>query len=287
MAYFEDNTLVHNITVDADIQALIQKIHDGIAAVGLVQTADTGQIDPSRAVNPRTTLTLIGYEIWRFDDALQATQPVFLKVAYYTGNPSTVFVIRLTVGLGSDGSGTLTTPSTEMTGACANNPSGTGYIYIYFYKGAFGIFSTGYTSGADRLNWLWVERLRDPGGAYINALIVGKSQSTNPYVGTQVMTSGVWASDKPLVHTASTVAGVNGHVCPTRMRLADPQPSSPVRVYAGFRSGIVGSGDTGIIPDVEGDIEYLRLPVTFTMQGYSYVGALTLTNENICLPHEA
>lgn len=95
---------------DALFRAWGSAISTNLATVGLVQTADTGQID-------WTSVTLSGggvdgYEIWEFSDALQATAPVFIKIGYGNANLSFVPGVYVQIGTGSDGSGGLTGPQT-------------------------------------------------------------------------------------------------------------------------------------------------------------------------------
>jgi len=98
------------------------------ATVGLVQAPDTGQINWSTVVRPGTN-SLGGYEIWRFNDSQQATAPIFMRVEYRTGTGATVPVVNVTVGTGSNGSGTLTgtalTTSRQINGGTAQ-PGDTG-----------------------------------------------------------------------------------------------------------------------------------------------------------------
>ena len=103
-AYFSSN---------ADFQAWVAGIHAQLLAVGLVNTADTGQINPATVLAPASWNTIQGYEIWRFNDALQSTLPVFIKVEYGSQSnfsPSGQFSpgLAFTVGTGSNGAGTLT-----------------------------------------------------------------------------------------------------------------------------------------------------------------------------------
>lgn len=74
----------------------------GINMVGLVQTADTGQINWVTVTRPGVN-TAAGYEIWRFADST-----LFLKIEYGTGSGAAVPQMWITVGSGSNGSGTLT-----------------------------------------------------------------------------------------------------------------------------------------------------------------------------------
>lgn len=92
---------------DATFRTWGSGISAQFAAMGLVQTADTGQINWATVLRP-ATLTVAGYEIWRFADALQATKPVFIKIEYRIGSVADRPSLILSVGTGSNGAGTLT-----------------------------------------------------------------------------------------------------------------------------------------------------------------------------------
>jgi hypothetical protein len=86
-----------------------------LTSVGLTQTSDTGQINWATNTTYVNTSwnTSYGYEIWSFNDSLQATAPIFIKIEY--GNVSTQSgAVRgdigtwVTVGTGSNGAGTIT-----------------------------------------------------------------------------------------------------------------------------------------------------------------------------------
>lgn len=85
-----------------------------LSGIGLVQTSDTGQINWSTATWPGTNTTAAGYEVWRFDDSLQSSAPIFMKIEYGRGvvNTGSVFMFRVSVASGSNGSGTLTGAAT-------------------------------------------------------------------------------------------------------------------------------------------------------------------------------
>lgn len=92
----------------ADFRINCQFAHDTFA-LGLTQTADTGQINLSTVTAPTGGNQSQGYEIWRFNDTLQATKPVYLKVEYGSGSGSQhQFALWFTIGTGSNGSGTIT-----------------------------------------------------------------------------------------------------------------------------------------------------------------------------------
>lgn len=87
---------------DAGFRAWGSEFSASLAAVGLVQTADTGQINWVTVTRPAIN-TAGGYEIWRFADSTY-----YLKFEYGTGGVLTTPQMWITVGTGSNGSGTLT-----------------------------------------------------------------------------------------------------------------------------------------------------------------------------------
>lgn len=95
---------------DADCRAWAQHIHNTLSNAGWVQTADTGQINLSTFTQPTIANEKRGYEIWRMNDALQATVPVFMRIDYGSSGSANSIGIWMTFGTGSNGSGTITTP---------------------------------------------------------------------------------------------------------------------------------------------------------------------------------
>lgn len=100
--------LVAYLSNDADFRAWGSGLAAQFAAVGLIKTADTGQIDWATVTRPVAVMTNAGYEIWRFNDALQATKPVFIRIDYGTGlaaldRPR----LGMRVGTATDGAGNL------------------------------------------------------------------------------------------------------------------------------------------------------------------------------------
>lgn len=90
----------------ANFQSWAGAIHSAFIAFGWVQTSDTGQTVPSAAVAVPSSTYL--YVIYKANDSLASTQPIYVKFAY--GFSSTSPRIQFTVGLGSNGSGTITSP---------------------------------------------------------------------------------------------------------------------------------------------------------------------------------
>lgn len=97
-----------SVASEAEFRAWGQSMSDAFDAIGLIQTADTGQIDWTTVGIP-TISTVSGYEIRRFDDPAQTNAPIFIKIEWGAGSTLARPVIWITVGTGSNGSGTITT----------------------------------------------------------------------------------------------------------------------------------------------------------------------------------
>lgn len=108
------------------IKAWGSAINAGLSAVGLVQTTDTGQINWSTTtVTATTTNQTLGYEVWRFNDSLQSTAPVFIRLAYgTTPNGATYCALTMSVGTGVDGAGNLTGLISTIRGGNADTAIG-------------------------------------------------------------------------------------------------------------------------------------------------------------------
>lgn len=174
------NDLPAIISNDAQFRAFVQALHDAFAAMGLVQTADTGQINPATVTKPGANFTPAGYEIWRFADTHQAAAPIFFKIEYGTGGGITFPAVWLQVSSGSNGTGSLTgAPSqrrlVRTDGSSTNN-------HLHFFSGeldrftiAWAFFDPTTPPGAvNRVIFISVERevnslgARIADGAYIS-----------------------------------------------------------------------------------------------------------------------
>ena len=102
-------------TSDAVMRAAFKAYSDLLTAVGVIKTADTGQIDLATAVAPGTatanTFVAVGYEVRRLQAA--GRPDILLKFTYgiVASTISTIATyrtsIQVQVGISSDGSGTL------------------------------------------------------------------------------------------------------------------------------------------------------------------------------------
>jgi hypothetical protein len=135
-----------------------------MTAVGFTKTADTGQIDWTTVLKPGAALTIMGYEIRAFSDALQASNPVVVKIEYGSGSTSANNVaINVTVGRESDGAGNLVGEvSYTFAIKCANN---TTTAYDCYVSGASDRIGFAMFSHATYLLSLYIERTKSSAGA--------------------------------------------------------------------------------------------------------------------------
>lgn len=94
-----------NNTTTATFRAWGSTVSAQIGAM-LTRVPQTGDIDWATVTVPGTTTTFAGSEVYRFNDALQSTAPLFLKFEYGTGQ-SFASGLRLTVGKSADGAGNI------------------------------------------------------------------------------------------------------------------------------------------------------------------------------------
>ena len=136
-------------TTTAGFRVWGSEFHAQLVAVGLTLTSDTGQINWTTITIPAIN-TSAGYEIWRFNDTLQATTPVFLKIEFGTAGVATQPAVWITVGNGSNGSGTLTgltSSRSACTYAATSQSTTTNYFSRFVYNPTLGFFGFAWKIG--------------------------------------------------------------------------------------------------------------------------------------------
>ena len=156
----------NNLTV---WKALCQDIHDQIVASGLDVAADTGQLSISGVGSLPSYGTYAGFKMYKFDDAAQATMPIFIKVefgvdsdalhgniGYYSSGSAKTLRIRVTIGTATNGSGTVTgntiqyscphNVTTSSDGTTYNAQASKGFSFIC-YNTTRGFFGLVYQAG--------------------------------------------------------------------------------------------------------------------------------------------
>lgn len=114
-------TQEYDLTFYADtdtlFRAYITAFNNALTALGLVKTTQTGEINLSTVLVPSALNQDRGFQIWRFNDSLQATNPVFIKFTYGSiqavasafsvGQAYYIVRIKIQVATANDGAGTL------------------------------------------------------------------------------------------------------------------------------------------------------------------------------------
>ncbi|MGL4618736.1 MAG: hypothetical protein ACRCZS_06705 [Chroococcidiopsis sp.] len=172
-------TSAADTTTEANFRAWVQGLSDALTFVGIPKTTDTGQLDPLTIPRPTTTNTYTGYELRRFDDALQASAPVFIKIEVGSGGSSNQG-IRLTAGLGTDGAGNITGNASlpKVFGSTNTMPSG---LHTHLVSGANNRIAVclGSTTNSNGI-FFAVERSRDTQGnpTANNIILTGHSSGS-------------------------------------------------------------------------------------------------------------
>ena len=93
---------------DAEFRAWGKAISDALTAIGIPKTGDAGQIDWSSVAAPAAGSTVKGYEIRQFNDTLQASKPILIKLEFGSATSATVPSLWITIGTATDNAGNLT-----------------------------------------------------------------------------------------------------------------------------------------------------------------------------------
>lgn len=176
-------------STNAQQAAWIEDFRQSLIDVGLVQTADSGQFTTGTystvaagTNNAASSFDVDAYLIYRFNDTLQATAPIFIKIEICKGVGAAAVgylpVLRVTVGTGSDGVGNITGPTAQIRN---NNGSTSGAYFLVSAqswasysttKGFFGVVfnPTNFVNSGTQYGCLsfFVERIPDSNGAPTN-----------------------------------------------------------------------------------------------------------------------
>lgn len=180
-------TTIIDHSSDAAFRTWAAEVIAQLLAVGITQTADTGQINTTTVTRPIIN-TMAGYVIMRFNDTAQSTSPIFFKLEFGTSSGAAEPNMILTVGTASNGSGTLTgTTTTRLSVVGGTHASSvTTYVSRFCYNATDGILAMawkiGGVSGTNaNLGAILIARTTDSSGASTtNAYLSLTSNSTTP-----------------------------------------------------------------------------------------------------------
>lgn len=164
-------------TTDAQFRSWGLAFHNSLIAVGLTNTADTGQIDFTTVLIPAPGASG-GYKIYRFNDALQASAPIFIRIDYgIDASGAAVPQMWVQIGTATDGAGTLTGVFSDvlrpMCKAGAIDSLVTPYITYMCYNATVGALTVAWKLGSNGLHatgrgFLAIGRSCDSDGAPTN-----------------------------------------------------------------------------------------------------------------------
>ncbi len=288
MAFFEDNTITHDVTTVGAFRAWASMIAKGLEEVGLVQTADTGQINLVTVELPATS-TFAGYQIWRFNDSQQEAEPIYLKIEYGRGAANARPNLRLQWGRGSNGTGTLTTASVQATQTPTGTPSGNGLIYIAFYKGSFTLVDCALTteanSTAPNLMVFAADRLKNTANETLNAFAASRGPAGEALTSFTVFSSGAWTESAQFLRTSGSETFEN-LVVPGVVQILKPLVSAPLRALCGSVAGVIGASDTGKLSLGGEEVKFKRLAMEKLLTFAGGASGTTAVNHNFLAPNE-
>lgn len=165
-------TVSNRLDTDTATRAWAQAVLDALTTgAGLVQTADTGQLNPATVTAPAAGATL-GYYILRFNDALQSTAPIYIKVILVATSTTAFGYCQFSFASGTDGAGTLTGASIFTFNGAGGSTTGDVTAYGWGASGHGSSFSfvtmSGYAGTSSRAGQqiLVVSRTQDSDGTY-------------------------------------------------------------------------------------------------------------------------
>ncbi len=270
-AYLSNNT---------DFQTWVQGIHAQLVAAGLIQTADTGQINSATVALPGAINTAAGYEIFRFNDTGvangQSVNPVFIKVEYGTGiGAVNRQALWFTVGSGSNGSGTITgvmIPRTQVDPYNNSQTVGTTLQSDCAGDGGwFGLVTNIDTSNNQNTFYYILDRIRDGSGVPTGEGLVA------------LYPAAVTGNQTPNIY--SWIAGATNNTNPTAGGPFGWFPG-PTAEYQGTVLGggqrIVGT-NVGILPlmTLAGQLRFLKAGVVYAKADFGSLGNVQFVANNL------
>lgn len=194
-----------------------QGVSAALAVAGLVKTTDTGQINWTTVTPPVSANISAGYEIWRLNDSLQATAPVFFKFEFGSGNPVGTPAMWVTVGTGTDGAGTITgimisrritTPNGTSTSTYASYATGDGSSFaLALWAGASATLAVSFlfersrnASGAPTAEAIWWDSTTYASGVQNYWAVV-------PYGQLDTLAGTIWGTTASPLSGPATIGG--------------------------------------------------------------------------------
>lgn len=154
-----NTTIANNSNVN--FQAWVNEIYTAfVTTCGLTQSADTGQMAVPCVTALPAASTVGGFYMFQFNDALQATSPVFIKMEFGQGSTTTTTgtpLIIITVGSSTNGAGTITgtllarSSQSQTQGGVVAGGGVTNYVSRFCYNASQGFLGMAWKIGSGPL----------------------------------------------------------------------------------------------------------------------------------------
>jgi hypothetical protein len=238
-------------------------INSMVSVTGWLQTADTGQTAASGFTNLQYGNQSLGYQIYTFTDSLTATYPIYVKFEFGVGVTGGAPGMWITVGTGTNGSGTLTgqvsarLPLSDYYGSQGSSQ------FTSYFSGASNRFVCSLWESLN-INWIIsIERSKDSSGndntdgiiLHVASRANGAYQQFIPSTGTVVQYIPFWVG----AFSPYPTMAVNNLV-----GIAFPTPFNACPYNSGYNLAISNGTDIPMYNQVIGTIygnshNYLQL----------------------------
>jgi hypothetical protein len=169
MATNYDATIYNDQSTDANFRSWVNFIHNTFLLSGAwLDAGDSGQMNVSTVTRPTAANTSQGYRVYKMNDGLQSTAPVFVKIEFGSSGNANYPNIWVTIGTGTNGAGTLSGvifARTAITTGSVNGTIGTCYGSASNNRLTLAMWTT----ISNQTWWLSIERSKDNTGADTNA----------------------------------------------------------------------------------------------------------------------
>jgi hypothetical protein len=191
-----------SIGSDATFRTACTNWDTAIKAVGLVNYAQTGEMNYSTVTKPVSTYTKAGFTCYAFNDANQGSYPCYLKVEYGVSNNTSNLALGFTIGTSLDGSGNL--GSIKTTTIWLYNPQNSA-SYSSFCSGSTSRLTLGlnYNVNSSGSNaFISIERIQSSAGAdTTTGLVMAWAKN---YGGSGVMTNTQSGNGHQVIYFSGT-----------------------------------------------------------------------------------
>lgn len=129
MATLFSSALRASSNTDALFRAWVQFVNDTLTlSGGWIYVPQTGDADPTTILKPTAANSKMGFRVYRMNDALQSTKPVFMRIDYGGSQfAAPCGGIWVTIGPSVNGSGVVNTPYFDGGSVTQSTVSGTSY----------------------------------------------------------------------------------------------------------------------------------------------------------------